>query len=60
MSPRLAIHCPACERRQVPPLNSDDVVAWYRCPSCGAEWLARLRNGEPEAPVMFVEPTTRD
>jgi hypothetical protein len=47
----LAMNCPFCQLAEVEPLDSHPniVVAWYSCPSCCAEWSARIRGGRPES-----------
>jgi transposase-like protein len=52
----LAMNCPSCQLAEVAPLDSHPnvVVAWYFCPSCRAEWSARIRDGRPESHTMLT------
>jgi transcription elongation factor Elf1 len=47
-----AMTCPHCGQPDVLPLDAGDLVAWFCCPTCGVEWMTRLRNGHPDVPLL--------
>jgi hypothetical protein len=49
-----SMSCPLCGRPVAPAADSTWVIAWYSCLGCGHEWSARIRNGQPDLPEVFV------
>ena len=51
LSATASMYCPLCGQWVAPTADSTWVLAWYDCPSCGHQWSARIRNGQPDMPL---------